>query len=246
MTLPLTHRSRRCSAPAGRGVQEPAADLGGATGRAARWPGDPHPAAQRNRAAVHYRQRAQEPHEVTLLAIGPLTNLALAIRQAPDIVPLIKRIVYMGGAIEIPGNTTPAAEFNWWFDPEAAKIVLRSPIEHVIFPNDVCEKVTFDASVYQRVIAAKGAVRSCTRACSAHSSPRTPGTTALPGTACRRCSRAAGDRHRIPDMWIDVDTHFGRTMVAHWATRRTRRWERRKPGSCSPWTRRNSGTTTYR
>lgn len=98
------------------------------------------------------------PHQVTILAVGPLTNIALAIRSAPDIVPLIKRIVYMGGALEIPGNTTPAAEFNWWFDPEAAKIVLRSPIEHVIFPNDVCEKVTFDKSVYQRVIAHKGAI----------------------------------------------------------------------------------------
>ncbi|MGB3126932.1 MAG: nucleoside hydrolase [Pseudomonas sp.] len=98
------------------------------------------------------------PHQVTILAVGPLTNIALAIRSAPDIVPLIKRIVYMGGALEIPGNTTPAAEFNWWFDPEAAKIVLRSPIEHVIFPNDVCEKVTFDQSVYQRVIAHKGAI----------------------------------------------------------------------------------------
>lgn len=98
------------------------------------------------------------PHQVTILAVGPLTNIALAIRSAPDIVPLIKRIVYMGGALEIPGNTTPAAEFNWWFDPEAAKIVLRSPIEHVIFPNDVCEKVTFDKSVYERVIAQKGAI----------------------------------------------------------------------------------------
>ena len=93
----------------------------------------------------------KNPHEVTILAVGPLTNIALAIRSAPEIVPLIKRIVYMGGAIEIPGNTTPAAEFNWWFDPEAAKIVLRSPIEHVIFPNDVCENVIFDASVYKRI-----------------------------------------------------------------------------------------------
>jgi len=71
----------------------------------------------------------RNPHEVTLLAVGPLTNLALAIRTAPEIVPLIKRIVYMGGAMEIPGNTTPAAEFNWWFDPEAARIVLRSPVD---------------------------------------------------------------------------------------------------------------------
>ena len=52
------------------------------------------------------------PHDVTLLAIGPLTNIALAIRMNPEIVPLIKRIVYMGGAFEVPGNTTPSAEMN--------------------------------------------------------------------------------------------------------------------------------------
>ena len=62
------------------------------------------------------------PHEVTIAAIGPCTNLAAAIRMAPDIVPLVKRVVYMGGAFFQPGNVTPAAEFNWWIDPEAAQI----------------------------------------------------------------------------------------------------------------------------
>ena len=52
------------------------------------------------------------PHEVTLLVIGPMTNIALAIRMSPEIVPLIKRIVFMAGAFEVPGNTTPAAEMN--------------------------------------------------------------------------------------------------------------------------------------
>jgi inosine-uridine nucleoside N-ribohydrolase len=94
------------------------------------------------------------PNEVTILAIGPLTNVALAIRKNPEIVPLIKRIVYMGGAIDVPGNVTPAAEFNWWFDPEAADIVLREPIEHVIIPLDVTNSAMFDKAVYDRISSA--------------------------------------------------------------------------------------------
>lgn len=92
------------------------------------------------------------PGEVTILALGPLTNLALAFRKDPEIVPLIKRIVYMGGAIDVPGNVTPAAEFNWWFDPEAARIVLRAPVrEHVIVPLDVTNSARFGHEVYERV-----------------------------------------------------------------------------------------------
>ena len=91
------------------------------------------------------------PGEVTILAVGPLTNLALAFRMHPEIVPMVKRIVYMGGAIDVPGNVTPAAEFNWWFDPEAARIVLREPIEHVIIPLDVTNTAKFDKAVYDRI-----------------------------------------------------------------------------------------------
>lgn len=94
------------------------------------------------------------PNQVTILAVGPLTNLALAFRLYPEIVPLVKRIVYMGGAIDVPGNVTPAAEFNWWFDPEAARIVLRQPVEHVIVPLDVTNTARFDRAVYDRVSAA--------------------------------------------------------------------------------------------
>ncbi len=62
------------------------------------------------------------PGEITLVAVGPLTNLALAMRLAPDIVPLIPRIVIMGGAAGA-GNRTASAEFNIYADPHAAKIV---------------------------------------------------------------------------------------------------------------------------
>ena len=63
----------------------------------------------------------------TLIATGPLTNLALALRRAPDLAHRIREISVMGGSATV-GNVTPAAEFNVWFDPEAADVVFRSGI----------------------------------------------------------------------------------------------------------------------
>jgi inosine-uridine nucleoside N-ribohydrolase len=81
----------------------------------------------------------RQPGEVTLFAIGPMTNIALALRLKPDIETKIKRIVFMGGNYKVSGNVTPMAEFNFWFDPEAARIVLRSHIPHkIMFGLDIC------------------------------------------------------------------------------------------------------------
>ncbi len=91
------------------------------------------------------------PGEITILAIGPLTNIALAVKQNPEIVPLIKQIIYMGGAIDVPGNTTKAAEFNWWFDPDAAQFVVRLPIPQVVVPLDVTDTVFLTKPIYDRI-----------------------------------------------------------------------------------------------
>ena len=96
----------------------------------------------------------KHPHEVTLLVIGPMTNIALAIRMNPEIVPLIKRIVYMAGAFEVPGNTTPAAEMNVWYDPEAARVVVRQPIDQAFIPLDVTNTVPMTKAIFERVTAA--------------------------------------------------------------------------------------------
>lgn len=96
----------------------------------------------------------KHPGEITIAEIGPCTNLALAVLKAPDIVPLIRRVVYMGGSFFKPGNVTPAAEFNWWFDPEAARIVVRTPFrEQIMVGLDVCEKMPFTADRYQTFLA---------------------------------------------------------------------------------------------
>src|SRR4051812_7813871 len=63
---------------------------------------------------------------LTLVTLGPLTNVALALSRAPDIAPLIDRCVIMGGNPCCEGNVTPAAEYNIWVDPEAGRIVLHS------------------------------------------------------------------------------------------------------------------------
>jgi len=70
---------------------------------------------------------------IELITLGPLTNLALALRQWPQLAANVSRCVVMGGAPCCEGNVTPAAEYNFWVDPEAARAVLRSqlPIELV-------------------------------------------------------------------------------------------------------------------
>ena len=77
------------------------------------------------------------PGEITLVAIGPLTNVALAIRQEPRIAEALKEIIIMGGAIRYAGNTTAVAEFNTYVDPHAAHIVFHAGIPATLVPLDV-------------------------------------------------------------------------------------------------------------
>jgi inosine-uridine nucleoside N-ribohydrolase len=95
----------------------------------------------------------RNPGQVTILAIGPMTNLALALRLRPEIETRIKRIVFMGGNVHVPGNASPNAEFNFWFDPEAASIVLRSRIpEKVMFGLDICNTVPFRKAQFDEIV----------------------------------------------------------------------------------------------
>ncbi|WP_025899192.1 nucleoside hydrolase [Sneathiella glossodoripedis] len=91
-----------------------------------------------------------EDNSITICPIGPMTNVALAMMQAPQIIPKIKQVVCMGGAIKEFGNTTPAAEFNIYVDPQAAKVVLNSGVDFVMMPLDVTHKALVTPERLQR------------------------------------------------------------------------------------------------
>jgi purine nucleosidase len=81
------------------------------------------------------------PHSITVAMLGPQTNLALALIQAPEITQGIKEVVVMGGAHFNGGNITPVAEFNLYADPDAAKVVLASGVKLTYVPLDVTHKI---------------------------------------------------------------------------------------------------------
>jgi purine nucleosidase len=85
--------------------------------------------------------REAEPGTITVVTLGPLTNLAYALQQAPDIAPRIAEVVMMLGAWREMGNVTPTAEFNAYCDPDAARIVLESGAKLVMLPLDATHQV---------------------------------------------------------------------------------------------------------
>jgi purine nucleosidase len=92
------------------------------------------------------------PGEVTLVAIGPLTNVALAIRKEPRMVENVKEVIIMGGAIQHAGNATALAEFNTYVDPHAAHVVFHSGMPITLTPLDVTYQCVFTADDLNRLL----------------------------------------------------------------------------------------------
>lgn len=89
----------------------------------------------------------ERPHEITIIAVGPLTNIAIAINLAPDIINQVKELVIMGGAVNVPGNVTPYGEANIVSDPEAAQIVFNSGLPITLVGLDVTMKTLLPIKV---------------------------------------------------------------------------------------------------
>jgi inosine-uridine nucleoside N-ribohydrolase len=85
------------------------------------------------------------PGELTLIALGPLTNVAQALQRDAKLVRQLAGVVIMGGAVTVPGNITPVAEFNIYVDPEAAQIVFASGLPTTLIGLDVTERVRLRA-----------------------------------------------------------------------------------------------------
>lgn len=94
-------------------------------------------------SAVDYiiEQAKTHPGEISLIAVGPLTNVALALTKEPELPNLLKQLIVMGGAVDEPGNVTPLAEANFFNDPHAADQVLARDWPMVIVGLDVTHKV---------------------------------------------------------------------------------------------------------
>ncbi len=103
------------------------------------------------------RAEATDPRPLTLVAVGPLTNVALALERAPGIVARIDRIAIMGGAIGL-GNWTPSAEFNIYADPDAAAAVLASGVPITLVPLEVTHLALASETVIDRIAALGSAV----------------------------------------------------------------------------------------
>lgn len=101
----------------------------------------------------------ENPSEVTLLCVGPMTNIALALLKRPGIAKKIKSIVSMGGAIHFPGNATPQAEYNVFCDPEAFEIVLQAGIDFTLVPLDVTYKCLFTTEHLSRINKARREIK---------------------------------------------------------------------------------------
>ena len=103
------------------------------------------------------------PGEMTLVATGPLTNLARAEARVPGVLRQARQVVIMGGAVRVPGNITPTAEFNFYADPHAAHQVLASEADLVLVGLDVTDQVWLKQADLQACTGAYAAF--CRAAC---------------------------------------------------------------------------------
>jgi inosine-uridine nucleoside N-ribohydrolase len=102
------------------------------------------------------RTVAANPGNVTIVALGPLTNVAVALGKEPGLASKIKELVIMGGALaslaDGGGNITPNAEFNFWVDPEAARKTLRSGVPILLSPLNVSRKTKLTKKWYDEMV----------------------------------------------------------------------------------------------
>lgn len=108
--------------------------------------------------SFYIKTLTETKEKITLVPVGPLTNLAIAMRAKPEIVENIEEIVIMGGAYEY-GNITAAAEFNWWCDPESVKIVLDCGAKITVVPLDATHRALVSGKEADEIL--NGGTKAC-------------------------------------------------------------------------------------
>ena len=169
-TLRLLQWAGRADVPVYAGAERPlvrdavaADDVHGATGLGAAQLPEARTAPAGDGVEFLLKTLQTHPGEMTLVATGPLTNLARAEAQVPGVLRQARQVVIMGGAVGVPGNITPAAEFNFYADPHAARQVLASAAELVLVGLDVTHQVWLEQAALQACTGAYAAF--CRAAC---------------------------------------------------------------------------------
>ncbi|ADJ16028.1 nucleoside hydrolase [Halalkalicoccus jeotgali] len=109
------------------------------------------PSADEHAVDVIVRTARENPGEVTLACIAPLTNVALAYQREPELPELLDEVWIMGGAVNTLGNITPAAEYNFWVDPDAARIVVDAFETTLVDWGLTLRDSLFDAEVFAEI-----------------------------------------------------------------------------------------------
>jgi purine nucleosidase len=91
------------------------------------------------------------PGEVTIVSTGPLSNIAAALQQQPDLASLVGHLIILGGTLAGPGNVTAAAEFNIYSDADAARSIFRSAITKTLIPIDVTRRVMMNLDLLEKI-----------------------------------------------------------------------------------------------
>jgi purine nucleosidase len=91
------------------------------------------------------------PGDVTIISTGPLTNIASALQQQPDLANMIRHLIMIGGTIGGPGNVTAAAEFNIYCDAEAARSVFHSSVTKTLIPIDISSRVVLSFDLLEQI-----------------------------------------------------------------------------------------------
>ena len=151
----------------------------------------------------------KNPGQVTILAIGPLTNIAMAMRMEPRFAGNVKQLVIMGGAIaslaDGGGNHTPNAEFNFYVDPEAAQIVLRSGIPIVLSPLNVSRKARFTKESYDKIVAVDTPITRLVKDSMGPGYQQRPDRVALMYDQVAAVALVAPELIKTVELFVDVD-----------------------------------------
>jgi len=164
-----------------------------------------HRASHKNAVDYIADTLLQEPGPVTILELGPMTNLAIALRLHPEIAAKVRRLIFLGGARQ-------GREFNFWFDPEAAQIVLRSAIpQKIMFGLEICSRAELDKAHYERIAAKRTPVTDLYRSDLEKRFKKDPGAK-VPLWDCLAAAYLIDPSWvtRKETSYLDVETTFGK------------------------------------